>query len=152
MDAARMQDAVGEDVAALTVTGKLDLVDSDEIKPLRYAILALDTATAGRHRFHRAAQIPCARRQNAFLTGDQPDLGRTKACHQPFVILARQKPQRETDHPRAIAGHPFHRQMGLAGVGRAKDSRDSTVILPPVTGGVRLRATCRKRGPVWGSG
>ena len=55
-----MQQAVGEDVAALAVGGELDLVDGQE----RH--LAVE-----RHRLDGADELARRRRQDALLAGDQ---------------------------------------------------------------------------------
>ena len=122
-----MQNAVGEHMAALAVTRQLHLIDSDEFKAAIGNIPMPDRQRMNpalhRHRFNGTAQIARAGRQNTLFTGDQPHLAGPKPRHQPVIILARQQAQRETDHARAVAGHPFKCQMRLAGIGRAKNNR-----------------------------
>ena len=127
VDAARMQDPVGEDMPALPVAGKLDLVDGDEIEALSQPVIRLHRA-AKRHRFDGAAQIAGARRDDPLLARDQPHLRCPQPCHKPVVILACQKAQRKPDHARPVACHPLQRQMRLAGVGRPEDDRHAPVV------------------------
>ncbi len=129
MDAAGMQDTISEDVATLTITGKLHLVHRDKIIASPQPIIIHHRRAAKRHRFNSAAQIARAGWQNPFLSGDQADLRGTKARHQTVVILTRQKPQRKADHTAGIAGHPFQREMRLAGIGRAENHRHPAVTL-----------------------
>ena len=129
MDAAGMQDTVGEDVAALTVTGKLHLVDRDKIIASPQTVITRHGRATKRHRFNSTAQIARTGRQDPFLSGDQADLRGAKARHQTVVILTRQKPQRKADHTAGIAGHPFQREMRLAGIGRAENHRHPAVAL-----------------------
>ena len=154
MNAAGMQDPVGEDVTTLTVTSKLHLVDGDEVETLWQSGSVTDGhAGTNRHRFHRAAQIARARRQDSLLAGDQPDFRRAEPCHQPVVILACQKAQRKADQARVIAGHPLHREMRLAGIGRAENNRDPALVgAAGIMTRIGLRPVWRKGRPVWCSG
>ena len=58
-----MQDAVGEDVAAFEIAGKLHLVDGDE-----------GGVGLARHRFDRADRISGAGRLDLLLAGDERHL------------------------------------------------------------------------------
>ena len=87
-----MQDAVGENVATLTVTGQLHLVDRDKVIASPQPVIIHHRRAAKRHRFNGTAQIARTGWQDPFLAGDQPDLRRAKAGHQTVVILTRQKP------------------------------------------------------------
>ena len=67
------------------------------------------------HRNQRASL-----RHDLLLAGDQRDLVLALDRDDPVVDLARQQPQREADHPAGMAAHPLDREMGLAGIGRAR--------------------------------
>ncbi len=69
-----MQDAIGKDMAALAVSGKLHLVNGDEFKaaidpliPQKIRCCAGIIALQ-RHRFDSGADVARRGRQNAFLT------------------------------------------------------------------------------------
>jgi hypothetical protein len=107
-----VQQAVGEDVAALGIGAELDLVDGHE----------LDLA-GQRHGLDGADEIGRARRDDLFLAGDQGDRGLAAQLDDPVVDLAGQQPQRQADHPRGVAQHPLDGQVGLAGIGGAEHRR-----------------------------
>ena len=107
LPAAQMQDAVGEDVAALEIAGELHLVDGDE-----------GGVGLARHRFHRADRIARARRHDLLLAGDQRDLVRADLLADAAVDLARQQPERQADHAALMRHHALDGEMRLAGVGR----------------------------------
>ena len=110
---AAMEQAVGEDVAPVTVRGELDLVDGDEID------LAFD-----RHGFHGADVITRALRHDLLFAGDQGDGVRAARGDDAVIDLAGKQPERQADHARFVAQHAFYREMGLAGVGRPEYRRD----------------------------
>ena len=110
---------MGEDVAALGVGAELDLVDGEEID------LAIK-----RHRLDRADEVTRPERDDLFFAGDQRDLGRAPGLDYPIVDLAREQPQRQADHPRGVAQHPLHRQMGLPGIGRPEDGYEPRGVAP----------------------
>ena len=111
--AARAEQAVGEDMAALGIGAELDLVDADE------GDVAVD-----RQRLHRPEQIARARRHDPLFARHQRDLGRPLDRDHAVVNLAREQAQREADHAARMGGQTLDRQMGFAGVGGAKDSLD----------------------------
>ncbi len=112
--AARMQQAVGEDMAAFGIGAKLDFVDRQERR-----------AEIHRHRFHRADEILRAGRNDLFFAGDQSGEGRAFQTHDLVVNLARQKPQRQADHAGFVGQHPLDGEMGLAGVGGPQNGRNA---------------------------
>ena len=114
MQAARAQQTVGEHMAAFGVGAKLDLVDGKEIG-----------AHALGHRLDRADPVLGTRRHDAFLAGDQRHHRGAAQGHDLVVNLARQKTQRQADHPGAVAQHPLDRVMRFAGVCRAKNGHDA---------------------------
>ena len=107
---ARVQQPVGEDVAALAVGAELDLVHGQERD------LALQ-----RHRLDRADQVARVLGADPLLAGDQGGGPRPLDRHHAVVDLARQQAQRETHDPAAVGQHPFDREMRLPGVGRTQD-------------------------------
>ncbi|MNJ44801.1 hypothetical protein D3C77_398670 [compost metagenome] len=112
--AARVQQPLRKDMAALGIGDQLDLVHRQEVdRPLQ------------RHGLDGADEIGRARRDDLLLAGDQGDRGRPAPRHDQLIDLARQQPQRQADHARAVAQHPLDRQVGLAGVGGAQDRRDA---------------------------
>ena len=77
---ARVQKAVGEDVAAFRVSAELDLVHRQEF----------DVA-AERHGLDRADKIDRTRRNDLFFAGDQGDGPGAAQLDHPVIDLARQK-------------------------------------------------------------
>ncbi len=112
--AARMQQAGGEDMAALGIGAELDLVDGEEI----------DHAVE-RHRFDGADEIERAGRDDLLFPGDQRHRPRALELDDAVVILARQEAQRKTDHPTLMAEHALDRKMRLAGIGRPQNRQDA---------------------------
>ena len=105
--AARAQQAVGEDVAALGVGAELDLVDREEAH-----------REVERHRLDGRDEIARARRLDALLAGDQRDRAGAALRDDAVVDLARQQAQRKADQAAAMGEHALDREVGLAGVGR----------------------------------
>jgi hypothetical protein len=105
-----MQQPVGEDMPALGVGAKLDLVDGQEIR-----------AIAHRHRLDRADPVLRALRHDPLLAGDQRHDGRAAQGDDLVIDLPRQQPQRQADDAGAMRQHALDRVMGLAGVGRPED-------------------------------
>ena len=112
-----MQDAVGEDVAAVGVLRELDLVDGDEVG-----------AFVDRHGFNRAGEIAGVGRLDALFTGDQGAGLLALLLDHLVVDLAREQAQRQADHSRAVREHPLDRKVRLAGVGGAKHGPDALVV------------------------
>ena len=115
--AARIEDAVGEDVAAIEIACDLDFVDGQK----------LDHAIE-RHRFHRADEIAGALGGDLFFAGDQRHGGFAFGRHRPVIHLARQQPQRQTDHAAAVAQHALDGEVGFAGVGWSQDGFDPGAV------------------------
>ena len=113
--AAQMQDAVGEDVAALEVAGELHLVDRHE-----------GGIGLARHRLDRADRIFRAGRHDLLLAGDQRHLVRADLLADASIDLARQQPERQADDAALMRHHAFDGEMRLAGVGRTEDRRHVT--------------------------
>ena len=108
--AARVQQPLGEDVAALGVGDQLDFVDGQKLD-----------RSLQRHGLDGADEIVRPRRDDLFLARDQGDGRRAALFDDPLIDLARQQAQRQADHARGVTQHPLDRQMGLAGVGGPQD-------------------------------
>ena len=93
-------------MSALGVAAQLDLVDREEIN------LAL-------HRHSLDCADPVARpRWHALLfPSDQGHGALADPRADPVVHLARQKAQRQADHPCMVLQHPFHGAVGFPRVG-----------------------------------
>ena len=107
-----MQQPVGEDVAAVEIGGKLDLVNGDE-----------GEIEIARHGLDGADPVARLRRLDLFFTGDERDGLDTDFLDDAIVDFAGQQPQREADHARAMSEHSLDRIMRLAGVGRPQHER-----------------------------
>ena len=119
--AAAVDDAVGEDVAALEVSAELHLVDGEE-----------GHLDVGWHRLDGADPVARLDGNDLFLTRHQRHGG--IACAGPHLVinLTRKKPEREADHAAAVPQHALHREVGLAGVGGAKHGSDGFLGGHPV--------------------
>ena len=115
----RMQEPMGEQVAALRIGAKLDLVDREKFD------LAVE-----RHRLDRADEIARPERNDLFFAGDQRDLGRAPRLDHPIVNFARQQPQRQADHARGMSQHALDRQMRLARIRRAQNGDEPRGVAP----------------------
>ena len=122
-----MQQAVGEQVAAVGIGAHLDFVDAEE-----------GDAPVDRHRLDGAQEPRRLGRNDLFLAGDQRDPPLALDLDRPLVVLAGEQAQREADHARRVTQHPLHRQMGLAGVGRAQHGDDAG----PAAGEASFLAIC----------
>ena len=107
LPSAQMQQAIGEDVAALEIAGELHLVDGDE-----------GGVGLARHRLHGADRIARARRNDLLLAGDQRDLVGADLLADAAVDLAREQPERQADQAALMRHHALDGEMRLAGVGR----------------------------------
>ena len=113
-EAARMEQAIGEDVAALAVGGELNLVDGDEVR------LEIE-----RHRLDGAHIIARRGRLDLLFAGDQRDLGGADAGDDLVVDLAGEQPERQADDADVVREHALDGEMGLAGVGRPEHRGDA---------------------------
>ena len=107
--AARVQQPVGEDVAALGIGASW------------ISSTARNDTAVERHGFDGADEIARAGRGDLLLAGDQRHLRGALDLHDAVVVLARQQAQREADHARCVAEHALDGEMGLAGVGGTED-------------------------------
>ena len=109
LPAARVQQPIGEDVAPLGIGAELRLIERDE-----------GEIAIGRHRFSGAAIPARLFGEDLLLAGEQRDLVRPLYRHDPVVDLASQQPEREAHQAGGMAAHPFDREVGLSGIGRAE--------------------------------
>ncbi len=114
-----MQEPVGEQMAALRIGAKLDLVDREKFD-----------LPVERHRLDRADEIARPGGHDLFFAGDQRDLSGASRFHHPIVNLAREQPQRQADHARGMSQHALDRQMSLARVRRAKNGDEPRGVAP----------------------
>ena len=122
---AHVEDAVGENVTALQISGELHLINGNEIHD-----------EIERHGLHRRHPVAGIGGDDLFLARDQRDLVGADPLDDAAVDLAREQAQRQADDARFARNHPLDCEVGLAGVGRAEDRRHRT--------GPRLRW---QRGP-----
>ena len=109
-----MQQPVGKHMPAFRIGAHLDFINTQKFNLLGH-----------RHGLDRAHKITGCLGQNAFFAGNQRHRTLADLGHRTVIIFARQKTQREPDHPGRVCQHPFHGQMGLAGVGRPQYGKDT---------------------------
>ncbi len=110
VDAAGVQQTVGEDVAALAIGAELDLVDREEAdRPIE------------RHRLDRGNHVARVRRQDLLFAGDQGGRPSTLGDHDPIIDLTRQEAERTADHAGGVGQHAFDREVRLARIGRTEN-------------------------------
>jgi hypothetical protein len=110
--AALVEDAVGEDVAAVEVGCELDLVHRHE-----------GQVEVARHGLDGGDPVARVVGLDLLLAGDEGHLLRPHPLHHPPVDLAREKPQGQADHAGSVAEHALDGEMGLARVGGAENGR-----------------------------
>ena len=104
-----MQEAIGEDVAAVEIARDLDFVHGQEFG-----------FQIERHGLDRADQIARGFGRDLLFASDQSRGRFALGRHHAIINLARQQPQRQPDHARGMPQHALDGEMGLAGIGRAK--------------------------------
>src|SRR3546814_6786764 len=75
-----------------------------------------------RHGFSRAEKPARLVRQDLFLARDERNLILALDRHYAVIDLQRQQPEGKADHAARMRAHALHRQIGLAGIGRAQNS------------------------------
>ena len=108
MQAPRVKQAVGKDMAPLWISTKLDFIHSQKI-----------ACVICGHRLDCADPILHAIRNDAFLARDQRDHGRAAYGHDAIIDFARQEAQRQANHASAMRQHPLDGVMGFARIGGA---------------------------------
>ena len=111
---ARMQQPVGEDMAAIRIGAQLDLVHRHELD-----------RSVERHGLHGAGEPARLGRDDLLLAGDQRDEALPLRGDHAVVVLAGEQAEREADDARGMRQQPLDREMRLAGVGRAEDGFDA---------------------------
>ncbi len=109
-----VQHAIGEDVAALKIRRKLDLVDGEE-----------GDIEVARHRFDGGNPIARIWRLDLLLAGDERHGVGADPLTRTIVDFARQEPQRQADHARRVRQHPLDGEMRLAGICRPEHGSDA---------------------------
>ena len=127
--AARVEDAIGEDVAAIGILRELDLIDRHEVG-----------AFGDRHGFDGAGEIAGGLGADAFLAGDERAGLGAFLLHHAVVDLAREQAQRQTDHSGAVSKHALHGKVRLAGVGRTQHGPDTLSVIGIIAGGQLRRS------------
>jgi hypothetical protein len=115
--AARIQQAVGEDVSAFRIGGKLDLVDRQKID--------IDLT---RHRLDGRDPVPRPLGLDLFLAGDQRNFIGSDPLHDLVVNFAGEEAQRQADHAGLVVEHPLDCEVRLSRVGRSEDSGDRAAL------------------------
>ncbi len=110
---ARMQQPVGEDMAALRIGAELDLVDHQA-----------GDRDVQRHRLDGADVKARRPGDDLLLARDQRHLVGAAQLDDPVIDLARQQAQRQADHAGFVGQHAFDGEMGLAGIGGPQDGGD----------------------------
>ena len=134
VQAAGVEQPVGEDVAAVGIAAELDLVDGEEVG-----------ADVDRHRLDRADPVGGARRHDPLLAGDERDDRGPAQRDDAVVDLAGEEPQRQADDAGPVREHALDGEMGLAGVRRAEDGRDPRAGSPSIAICSALRRGLRAR-------
>ena len=109
IQAAGMQNAIGEDMAPLGIGGHLNLVDGKKAdRPLE------------RHGFDRADEVLRGRRDDLFLARHQGDGPIAFLPADPIVVLTGEQAKGKSDHAPRMAHHALDGQVGLTGVCRTE--------------------------------
>ena len=112
--AALVQETVGEDVAAVEVGRELNFVNRHE-----------GEVEVARHRLDGGDPIARPVGLDLLLAGHEGDVVGAGLLDHALVDLARQKPQRQTDHAAVVPEHAVDRVVRLAGVGRPEHGGDA---------------------------
>ena len=99
---------------ALEIGGDLDFVDGDE--------RGVDLARHGLDRAHPEARVG---RLDFLLAGDEGDLVGPDTLDHPAIDLAGEEAQRQSDDAGGVREHALDGVVGLAGVGRPQNGRDT---------------------------
>ncbi len=123
VEAAAVQQPIGEDVAAVEVGGELHLVDRHK-----------GEVEVARHRLHRAHPVAGVARFDLLLAGDERHRVGADLLDHAVVDFAREQAQRQADHAGAVRQHALDGEMRLAGVGGPEHQGDA--------GGAVARGPC----------
>ncbi len=117
VEAAGMEQAVGEHMPALGIRRELNLVHGDEV---RFEL--------PRHGLDRADIEARRGRLDLLLAGDERDFAWPDAGNNLVVDLARQEPERQADDADIMGKHALDREMGLARVGGPEHGGDAAAF------------------------
>src|SRR5262249_1208116 len=109
-----IEQAIGEDVAALEICAQLGFIDCHE-----------GDVETSRHRFDSGHPEAWVWWLDFLFAGDQCNRVLAHAFVDFVVDLARKQPQRQPDHTRGMRKHALNGQMGLAGVGWSQYRSDA---------------------------
>ncbi len=115
---ARIQQALGEDVATLGIAGELDFIDREELG-----------GDVQGHALDGANPVGGRLGHDLLFAGQKRHLLRAAFHHQLVIDLARQKAQRKAHDARLVGQHALDRVVGLAGVGRPQDRRHKRIVI-----------------------
>ena len=107
---AGVEQAVGEDVAALGVGTELHLVDGEE-----------GHGHVQRHGLDRADPVAGVAGDDLLFTSDERDLRHALLADNLVVVLTGEKAEGKADHTGRVAEHALDGQKRLAGIGRAEN-------------------------------
>jgi hypothetical protein len=124
-----VEQAIGEDVAAVHVGGELDLVDRDE-----------GDVEVAWHRLDGADPVARPVRLDLLFAGDEGDVLGPDLGDHAQVDLAGQEPEGKADHAGRMQKHPLDGHVRLARVGRAEHRRN------PARAGLAVKGAERHAG------
>jgi len=105
-------------MATLRVGAHLDFIDANEIR--RESLW---------HRLSRTHPITRTVGHQAFLAGDERDNRLPPQRDDTLIDLTSQQTKRQANHSGPMAEHSLNGVSGLAGIGRAKNSNDTLLII-----------------------
>ena len=108
-EAAGVENAICEDVAAVEIARDLHLIHGQELD-----------RDIERHGLDGAHEIPRAFRDDLLFAGDQRRDRLALRGNHAIVNLARQQPEGQPDHATGVTEHALDREMGLTRVGRTQ--------------------------------
>ena len=128
--AARVEQPVGENMAAFAIGAKLRFIERNECQIPRILVGASGVPVyPQRHRLRRAQQPAGIGRFDPLLASDQRNPVRTLDDANPVINLARQQPQRKADRARRMRAEPLDSQVRLAGIGRPEHGNQLAVLI-----------------------
>ena len=116
--ATRIEQSVGEDMAAFAIGADLRFVQRHECR----------TRAVARHRFGGAAHVARTLRLDSLLPGNQRDRIVALDCPDAVVDLAREQAQRKAHAAARMRRHALDRQMRLTGIGGSEDRLDRATL------------------------
>lgn len=108
--AAAIQEPIGENMSALWISTKLDLINRDEAHP-----------AFTRHGLNGAGEPACLARDDFLLSRYQRNVRDPFCRHELLVIFAREQAQREPDHSIGMSHEALQREPGFTGIRRSEE-------------------------------